>query len=140
MLTATLVGVVVMGAGTAASALVSDRIGRRRTLLCGTVLAIGWGLVMFPLMQFPYVALGGALGIMGLIFGPMGAYLPELFPTEQRYTGASLAYSLGGVAGGAIPPLIMTVLQESSGLYVSAMAVLSLLCLSALPETGQNAL
>ncbi|MFI6386599.1 MFS transporter [Nonomuraea sp. NPDC050547] len=147
MLALTMIGVVFMGAGTVVSALVSDRLGRRRTLMTGAAVAIGWGLVMFPLMEtrsvlLAGVSLAGALGIMGLIFGPMGAYLPELFQTEYRYSGASVAYSLGGVLGGAVPPLVATALQGGGfgtmavGGYVSAMAVLSLLCLAALPETA----
>ncbi|MEV3978653.1 MFS transporter [Nonomuraea sp. NPDC049758] len=145
------VGVLCMAAGTVVSAVVSDRLGRRRTLLTGTAVAVAWGLVMFPLMEtgsvvLAGVALAGALGLMGLIFGPMGAYLPELFRTEFRYSGASVAYSLGGVLGGAVPPLVATSLQTSGlgvmgvGLYVSAMALLSLLCLLALPETGDISL
>ncbi|MER6510052.1 MFS transporter [Nonomuraea sp. NPDC001636] len=151
MLILTMVGVLFMAAGTVVSAVVSDRLGRRRTLLTGTAVAVGWGLVMFPLMEtgsvvLAGVALAGALGLMGLIFGPMGAYLPELFRTEFRYSGASVAYSLGGVLGGAVPPLVATSLQTSGlgvmgvGLYVSAMALLSLLCLLALPETGDSSL
>ncbi|MEU8318460.1 MFS transporter [Nonomuraea sp. NPDC048881] len=151
MLTLTMVGVLFMAAGTVVSAVVSDRLGRRRTLLTGTAVAVAWGLVMFPLMEtgsvvLAGVALAGALGLMGLIFGPMGAYLPELFRTEFRYSGASVAYSLGGVLGGAVPPLVATSLQTSGigvmgvGLYVSAMALLSLLCLLALPETGDISL
>ncbi|WP_431898743.1 MFS transporter [Nonomuraea sp. bgisy101] len=147
MLSLTMIGVVFMAAGTVVSSLVSDRVGRRPTLLVGTAGAIGWGLAMFPLMETASVplvglALAGALALMGLIFGPMGAYLPELFRTEYRYSGASVAYSLGGVLGGAIPPLIATQMQAGGlpvfyvGVYVSAMAVLSLLCLLALPETG----
>ncbi|MEU7897730.1 MFS transporter [Nonomuraea sp. NPDC049152] len=149
MLSLTMIGVVFMAVGTAVSSLVSDRVGRRRTLIVGTAVAIGWGLVMFPLMQTAAVplvglALAGALALMGLIFGPMGAYLPELFRTEYRYSGASLAYSLGGVLGGALPPLIATQMQASGlpvfyvGVYVSAMAVLSLLCLLALPDTPKT--
>ncbi|MFI7614673.1 MFS transporter [Nonomuraea terrae] len=151
MLALTMVGVLFMAAGTVASSMVSDRLGRRRTLITGTVVAIAWGLVMFPLMEtrsvfLVGVALAGALGLMGLVFGPMGAYLPELFDTEYRYSGASVAYSLGGVLGGAVPPLVATSLQASGlgvmaiGGYVSAMAVLSLLCLLALPETGDRTL
>ncbi|MFF4193067.1 MFS transporter [Nonomuraea sp. NPDC001831] len=151
MLTLTMIGVLFMAAGTVVSAVVSDRLGRRRTLLTGTAVAVAWGLVMFPLMEtgsvvLAGVALAGALGLMGLIFGPMGAYLPELFRTEFRYSGASVAYSLGGVLGGAVPPLVATSLQTSGlgvmgvGLYVSAMALLSLLCLLALPETGDLSL
>ncbi|RVX42914.1 metabolite-proton symporter [Nonomuraea polychroma] len=151
MLALTMIGVLFMAAGTVASAMVSDRLGRRRTLITGTALATGWGLVMFPLMETASVvlvglALAGALGLMGLIFGPMGAYLPELFKTEYRYSGASVAYSLGGVLGGAVPPLVATSMQASGlgvmaiGGYVSAMALLSLLCLLALPETGEQTL
>ncbi|MEU7744015.1 MFS transporter [Nonomuraea sp. NPDC049158] len=151
MLALTMIGVVFMAAGTVASAMVSDRFGRRRTLLTGTAAAVVWGLVMFPLMEtrsvvLVGVALAGALGLMGLVFGPMGAFLPELFRTEYRYSGASVAYSLGGVLGGAVPPLVATGLQASGagvlgvGGYVSAMAVLSLLCLLGLPETGEQTL
>ncbi|TMR13602.1 MHS family MFS transporter [Nonomuraea turkmeniaca] len=151
MLALTMIGVLFMAAGTVASAMVSDRLGRRRTLIAGTAVAVVWGLVMFPLMETASVvlvglALAGALGLMGLIFGPMGAYLPELFKTEYRYSGASVAYSLGGVLGGAVPPLVATSMQASGlgvitiGGYVSAMALLSLLCLLALPETGDETL
>ncbi|MEZ7127300.1 MFS transporter [Nonomuraea sp. AD125B] len=151
MLGLTMVGVLFMAAGTVASSMVSDRLGRRRTLVAGCGLAIAWGLVMFPLMEtrsvvLVGVALAGALGLMGLVFGPMGAYLPELFRTEYRYSGASVAYSLGGVLGGAVPPLVATGMQAGGlgatavGAYVSAMALLSLLCLLALPETGDRTL
>ncbi|MEO3869272.1 MFS transporter [Nonomuraea sp. B12E4] len=147
MLGLTLLGVVFMAAGTVASALLSDRVGRRRILITATAAAAGWGLVMFPLMETGSTALAGlslagTLGLMGLIFGPMGAYLPELFRTEFRYSGASAAYSLGGVLGGAVPPLVATGMRANGlsvlaiGGYVSAMAVLSLLCLLALPETS----
>ncbi|MEV4468428.1 MFS transporter [Nonomuraea sp. NPDC049504] len=151
MLALSMIGVVFMAAGTVVSAMVSDRLGRRRTLITGVIGAIVWGVVMFPLMEtrvifFVGLALAGALGLMGLVFGPMGAYLPELFNTEYRYSGSSVAYSLGGVLGGAVPPLVATSMQASGlgalavGGYVSAMAVLSLLCLLALPETGDRTL
>ncbi|MEV4217677.1 MFS transporter [Nonomuraea sp. NPDC049725] len=151
MLALTMIGVVFMAAGTVVSSIVSDRLGRRRTLITGTSVAIAWGLVMFPLMEtrsvpLVGVALAGALALMGLVFGPMGAYLPELFRTEFRYSGASVAYSLGGVLGGAVPPLVATSMQASGvgvfgvGVYVSAMAALSLLCMIALPETGDETL
>ncbi|GAB2931371.1 MFS transporter [Nonomuraea fastidiosa] len=151
MLALSMVGVVFMAAGTVASAMVSDRLGRRRTLITGTIGAVVWGLVMFPLMEtrstfLVGLALAGALALMGLVFGPMGAFLPELFRTEYRYSGSSVAYSLGGVLGGAVPPLVATSMQASGlgvmavGGYVSAMAILSLLCLLALPETGDRTL
>ena len=63
----------------------------------------------------------------------------------MRYSGASFAYNLGGVLGGAVSPLIATRLQgalgsSSVGWYVSAMAVVSLLCVLALPETRERQL
>ncbi|XNM86711.1 hypothetical protein ACLK18_20010 [Escherichia coli] len=39
------------------------------------------------------------LSLMGLTFGPMGALLPELFPTEVRYTGASFSYNVASILG-----------------------------------------
>lgn len=45
-----------------------------------------------------------ALAIMGLMYGPKGALLPELFQTRYRYSGAALAYNLGG----AVTPVVAT--------------------------------
>ncbi|MDT0309837.1 MFS transporter [Streptomyces sp. DSM 44917] len=145
MLLASMGAVLFLAAGTWWAATRSDRLGRRRVTLGGTAAAAVWGLLLFPLMDtgrlaLIVVALGGAMLLMGVIYGPMGALLPELFPAELRYSGAGLAYSLGGVAGGAVAPLVATRLQSafgsaSVGWYVSSMAVLSLACLLLLPET-----
>ncbi|MGH3568627.1 MAG: MFS transporter [Pseudonocardia sp.] len=120
MLLLTMIAVVALGVATAASALASDRFGRRPVVLGGCAAGVGWSLVMFPLLDtrnpvLITVALAGALAIMGLSYGPMAAYLPELFATRYRYSGASPAYSLGGVFNGAVPPLLATVLQARYG-------------------------
>ncbi|MCE0767674.1 MHS family MFS transporter [Pseudonocardia kujensis] len=145
MLLLTMIAVVFLGVATALSATASDRFGRRRVVLAGCAAGIVWGPVMFALLDtanpvLVVVALGGALAIMGLSFGPMAAFLPELFATRTRYSGASIAYSLGGVLGGAVPPLVATSLEGgfggvAIGLYLSLMAVISLLCVLALSET-----
>ncbi|GAA3197479.1 MFS transporter [Streptomyces ramulosus] len=145
MLGLSLVACLFLAAGTWLAATRSDGAGRRKLVLAGTGLAVVWGLVLFPLLDTGRPALialgiGGALFCMGVVYGPMGAYLPELFGTTVRYSGASLAYNLGGVLGGAVSPLIATRLQPvfgsaSVGWYVSAMAVVSLVCVLALPET-----
>ena len=44
---------------------------------------------------------------MGMTFGPMAALLPELFPTEVRYSGASLAYNLASIIGATIAAMIL---------------------------------
>ncbi|WP_374991147.1 MFS transporter [Streptomyces sp. LHD-70] len=150
MLGLSLVACVFLAAGTWFAATRSDARGRRRLILAGSGLAVVWGFVLFPLMDTEQpvliaIALGGALFCMGVVYGPMGAYLPELFGARVRYSGASFAYNLGGVAGGAVAPLVATRLQESFGSgavgwYVSAMAVVSLVCVLALPETREREL
>ncbi|MEW5630417.1 MFS transporter [Streptomyces hydrogenans] len=89
------------------------------------------------------VAPSGALLCMGVIYGPAGAYLPELFATRLRYSGAGFSYNLGGVLGGAAAPLIVTALAENcrpavGGWFMSATALLSLACVLALPETKER--
>ena len=39
--------------------------------------------------------------LMGTTFGPMGALLPELFPTNVRYTGSAIAYNVASILGAA---------------------------------------
>jgi metabolite-proton symporter len=148
MLLASMAAVVFLAAGTWIAATRSDRFGRKPLALWGTVAAAVWGPLLFPLLdtgRLPLIilGLGGALFLMGVIYGPMGAFLPELFSVRVRYSGAGLAYSLGGVAGGAVAPLVATRLQSafgsaSVGWYVSAMAGVSLVCLLLLPETRER--
>lgn len=150
MLTVTMLAVVALAVGTLISSPLSDRVGRRRVLAWSAAAGIAWGFVMFPLVDtrslpLVWVALAGALLIMGLTFGPMAAYLPELFPTRFRYSGAGLAYSLGGILGGSLPPIVATWLQArwgtgAVGLYVAGVALISLLCTLAAPETHSSSI
>src|SRR6185437_15662725 len=71
------------------------------------------------------------LFLMGITFAPMGALLPELFPTAVRYTGAGVSYNLGGILGASIAPYIAQMLAARGGLawvggYVSLAAAVSL--------------
>ncbi|MEV4974194.1 MFS transporter [Streptomyces scopuliridis] len=150
MLALSLVACLFLAAGIWFSATRSDRDGRRRLVLSGCGLAAVWSLLLFPLLDtarpvLMALALGGALFCLGVTSGPMGAFLPELFPARVRYSGASLAYNLGGVLGGAVSPLVVPRLQSglgsaSVGWYVSGMALVSLLCVRALPETRDREL
>jgi MFS family permease len=76
-----------------------------------------------------------------MLYGPMGAFLPELYGTRLRYSGASVSYNRGGVLGGALAPIIATQLLASTGeswsisLYMAAMAVVSFVCVFLLSET-----
>ncbi|MFD9782103.1 MFS transporter [[Kitasatospora] papulosa] len=148
MLGLTLVAVVVLGVSTFLVARWSDRVGRRKLIIAGAAFGVVWGAVLFPLLDtgnyvLIAVALSGALLCMGIIYGPAGAYMPELFGTNMRYSGAGFSYNLGGVLGGAAAPLIVTALAEAyspsvGGWFMSALALVSLACVLALPETAER--
>ncbi|GGZ23065.1 MFS transporter [Streptomyces poonensis] len=150
MLALTLVAVAVLAISTYLVARWSDRVGRRKLIIGGAAFGVVWGAVLFPLLDtenyvLVAVALSGALLCMGIIYGPAGAYMPELFGTKMRYSGAGFSYNLGGVLGGAAAPLIVTALAENyspsvGGWFMSAMALLSLVCILALPETKEREL
>ncbi len=130
--------------------LLADRFGRRKTMITITLLIIVFSF-LFPAMLgsgsqplvMGFLLLG--LSIMGLTFGPMGALLPELFPTEVRYTGASFSYNLSSILGASVAPYIATWLNsnyglQAVGLYLAAMAVLTLIALIACKETRHQTL
>ena len=49
------------------------------------------------------------------MYGPQAAFIAEQFPTQVRYAGASLAYTLGGVFAGGIAPLAFQALYRAHG-------------------------
>lgn len=137
--------VVFMALATPLSAWASDRWGRKPVLIAGILAAILSGFTMAPLLgsgSTPLVALFLIieLFLMGVTFAPMGALLPELFPTHVRYTGAGVSYNLGGILGASIAPYIAQVLVAQGGLawvgaYVSAAAAVSLAGVLCMRET-----
>ncbi len=66
---------------------------------------------------------------MGTLYGPVGAVLPELFPTRVRYSGAGITYNLAAVVGAAVAPTVTTWLIANYGLHSAGyyMLVLSVL-------------
>ena len=145
-----MVAVIGFGVMVPIAGLLADRFGRRRTMITITLMIIAFAL-MFPLLLgsgsqilvMGFLLLG--LSIMGLTFGPMGALLPELFPTEVRYTGASFSYNLSSILGASVAPYIATWLNANYGLqavgfYLAAMAVLTLIALIACKETRHQTL
>lgn len=93
----------------------SDRVNRR-LLYGGAAIAAGvWPFLFFPLVadgSWALLTLGvvGALVIHSLMYGPQAAFVAEQFSPRLRYTGSSLAYTLAGLIGGAIAPLLFTAL------------------------------
>jgi len=139
------VAVVFMAIATPISAWLSDRYGRRPVLLISGFFVVLLGFAMAPLMGSASIVsitlfLSLALFLMGATFAPMGAYLPEQFPVAVRYTGAGLAYQLGGILGAYFAPSVSQWLAITGGLtwvgyYVSAMAVISIVAVFLMQET-----
>ena len=115
-----MVAAVVFGGAIAASAAISDRIGRTKVILTSTVLAVLWTPVLFWVLDFGTIwhfgiGLTVTMVVFGISYGPAGAMLPEMFRVDLRYTGAGLAYNIAAILGGAIPPLIAAPLAEAYG-------------------------
>src|SRR5271166_2920666 len=138
------VAIVFMAVATPVSAALADRVGRRPVLLVSAVIAAAVGLMMPALLaQGPggvLAFLSLALGVMGLTFAPLGALLPELFPTEVRYTGAASAYNLGGILGASLAPSLAQILEANGGIawvgyYVAVAAAISFFAVLSMRET-----
>lgn len=139
------VAVLFMAAATPLSARAGDRFGRRPVLLAAGSAAFLSGFALAPMLESgsPLIItafLSLELFLMGATFAPMGALLPELFPSELRYTGAGTAYNLGGILGASFAPYIAQRLVSEGGLawvggYVSLAAAISLLAVWMIRET-----
>ena len=132
-----LVAILFLAAGIIAAGYASDASNPRRVLMAGcggTVLA---GALMGVMMGAGSLALvlawlSAALFVMGFVYGPLGAFLPSLFPPRVRYTGASLSFNVGGIIGGGLAPIAAQTLADKGGLalvggYLVAAGVLSLI-------------
>lgn len=87
-------------------------VGAGLTALVG--FGFGGGLAAGSLLLL-FLTLSVTLFVMGLCYGPIGAWLPSLYPVEVRYTGISLAFNLGGIVGGALAPLGAAWLAANGG-------------------------
>jgi MFS family permease len=120
----------------------ADKSNPRRVLMAGCIATVAGGALLGPMMEagslvliWGYLSL--ALVMMGLVYGPLGAFLPGLFPARVRYTGASLAFNIGGIIGGGLTPMAAQALADQGGLapvggYLAAAAAVSLVALWAI--------
>lgn len=139
------VAIVFMALAIPISARLADHYGRRPVMLTGIVLAAISGFFMAPFFAtgnpvLITVFMAIELFLMGLVFAPMGAFLPELFPTAVRYTGASMTYNMGGIIGASFAPYLAQQLVIHGGLswvggYVTVAALISLLAVLLARET-----
>ncbi|MBK9162120.1 MAG: MHS family MFS transporter [Nitrosomonadales bacterium] len=144
------IAVLFMAAATPLAAMAGDRYGRRPVLIVAGSAALLSGFLMEPMLGSGSPLLITAflsleLFLMGATFAPMGALLPELFPTRVRYTGAGAAYNLGGILGASLAPYIAQQLVAQGGLswvggYISVAAAISLVAALLVHETRDREL
>ncbi|CAN7570683.1 MFS transporter [Arthrobacter sp. LjRoot78] len=129
----------------------SDRIGRKRTYQIGFIAQMA---IAFPLFgfintgSFPLLLLAVVLLSFGqgLTYGPQSALFCEMFPARVRYSGASIAYGLGALIGGAFTPTIATYLFSTTGstasisLYLLAASVISIVAVSVVKDRSEEPL
>jgi MFS family permease len=141
-----IIGVVFFGIFTLVSGPLAEKYGRRNMLSLTTIGIIIFGALFVPLFGAGQVGVMALLIIgfilMGLTFGPMGAQLPELFPTNVRYTGSAISYNVASILGAAVAPFIAVALWQAAngstwlvGLYLSLSAVVTLIALRLSKET-----
>ena len=136
----------------------SDKIGRKPVILAGFLLA---ALTYYPLyswlgevthpgnINYPVAVLIIAILVsyVGLVYGPIGAFLAEYFPGRIRYTSVSVPYHIGNGWGGGLVPLITTAAFQATHSLGSALiypiavpAVCFVLALILMPETRHNSI
>jgi len=138
------------------SGALADRFGRRRFLLAITAgiiafgLSFGWflspatmgaGAQANLLTMLAFLSIG--MSLMGLSFGPMSALLPELFPTNTRYTGSGIAYNAASILGAALTPFAATWLASgygpgSVGYYLAGLGAATFVALLLSQETRET--
>jgi metabolite-proton symporter len=138
------------------SGLLADRFGRRKFLLVITAAIIVFGLNFGSFLAPAVIGVGAdanlglmllflctGMALMGLTFGPMSALLPELFPTNTRYTGSGIAYNAASILGAALTPFVAAWLTKthgaiSVGYYLALLGSLTFIALWLTHETGQT--
>jgi metabolite-proton symporter len=129
-----------------------DRFGRRRVLLSTSVAIAAYGCTFDRFLAADHASTAGVLTflvigmvLVGLAYGPLSAVLPELFPTNVRYTGSGVAFNLAGILGAAVAPFIATWLTVHHGVayvgyYLVATALVTLVAQVIMRETREVSL
>lgn len=128
------------------SGVLSDKIGRIKVLSFATVLIIIFGATWANILSLGHsgllIWLMLGFSLMGLTFGPIGALLPELFPTALRYTGSAIVVGLAAILGASLTPFISASLWKYAegspvlvGYYLALMSSITLISLILGKET-----
>lgn len=150
ILTVGLLGGVVVVVFNALSSILSDTFGRRRVIMAALVTGVPWAFVVLPLIDTRNpvlfaLAMAGTYAVAASSYGPMAAFIPEIFGTRYRYSGAGLSLNLAGLVGGAVPtivaaPLLATWGVPAIGIMMAVVVLISLVCTARLPETNGTTL
>jgi len=136
----------------------SDHIGRKPVILGGFLLA---AVTYYPLyswlgsvaqpgnVNYPVAIIIVAIMVayVGMVYGPIGAFLAEYFPARIRYTSVSVPYHIGNGWGGGLVPFITTAAYQATGSLAYALiypiavpAVCFVLSLFLMPETRERSI
>jgi metabolite-proton symporter len=127
----------------------SDRFGRRPVYLLGAVGVGVWGFVFFRMydsQSFVLLALAGTIALVfhGAMYGPQASFFSELFSTQVRYSGLSVAGQVSSIVAGSLAPVIATALLIQYGssvpisLYLAGAAVLTVIAVVLSRETARS--
>ena len=113
VLVAILIGSAFQLVGIPLAGAISDRINRRLLYGVSAVCALVWAVIFFMTISngsYLMVVVGITIGLVfhSFMYGPQAAFVTEQFDIHLRSTGSSLAYTIAGVFGGAMAPLIFT--------------------------------
>ena len=131
----------------------SDHIGRKPVILGGFALA---AITYYPLYAWlgtvtqpgninyalAIIIIAILVNYVGMVYGPIGAFLAEYFPARIRYTSVSVPYHIGNGWGGGLVPFVTSAAFAATGslwyalLYpILVPAVCFVLALFLMPET-----
>src|SRR5580700_306104 len=123
----------------------SDRIGRKRMYIIGSVLVGIFGFIYFGLLDtkvpsLMFIAIALSLLPMMTCYGPQAAMIAESFTPRLRYSGSSLGYQLASIIAGGPSPFIATALFATFNssfpiaLYILLCGILGIVATSLLTD------
>ncbi|BCW04433.1 MFS transporter [Arthrobacter sp. NtRootA1] len=145
-LTAVMIGQGVAVVAIPILALYADKVGRKPIMIGASIATVIWAFAFFALLNTGQVwgiiaaAVGGLL-IFAAYSSVIGAFFSELFPTDVRYSGTSVAYNLASLIAGSLSPIIALALYSAFGtgyaigIYLAAMGLISMVSVMFAKET-----
>jgi MFS family permease len=124
---------------------ISDRIGRKKMYLIGTVACGLFAFLYFGMLDtgMPwavFLAIVVSLIPHDMMYGPQAALIAEAFTPRLRYSGSSLGYQFASVIAGGPAPLIATALFAAYhtgyaiAIYLALCAVISIVSTAYMPD------